>query len=177
MKLSTMRATTPRETSPTLRTSPTTMWKSIVKKLLQGWGGVEAAVAVGALVAPNEVDVMCLSVTQLKEELRKRGRGTQGRKSNLQDCLKEGILLNVPVALGNEVCCQDCMVGLDVTAKWELLTWCDEPVPEPNNVDADLRPSIEMNAAMNPKYSFVKTLDRIPFTGTMEKILYCWPKG
>jgi hypothetical protein len=56
-------------------------------------------------------------VTQLKEELRKRGCGAQGKKSNLQDCLKEVVLLNVLVALGNEARCHDCMVGLDVTAK------------------------------------------------------------
>jgi hypothetical protein len=57
---------------------------------------------------------MRLLVTQLKEELRKRGRGTQGRKSDLQDCLKEAILLNVPVALGNEARRHNCMAGLDV---------------------------------------------------------------
>ena len=86
---------------------------------------MEAAAAVAAPVAPNEVNVMRLTVTQLKEELRKRGRGTQGSKSNLQDCLKEAILLNMPVALGNEACRHDCMARLDVTAKWELLTWCN----------------------------------------------------
>jgi hypothetical protein len=43
---------------------------------------------------------MRLLVAQLKKELRKRGPGTQGRMSDLQDCLKEGILLNVPVASG-----------------------------------------------------------------------------
>jgi hypothetical protein len=90
---------------------------------------VEAVAAVVAPAAPNEVNVMRLLVTQLKEELRKRGCGTQGRKRDLQDCLKEAILLNVPVALGNEACHHDCMAGLDVTAKWELLTRCDEPVP------------------------------------------------
>jgi hypothetical protein len=34
-----------------------------------------------------------------------------------------------------------------------------------------------MNAAMNPKYGFVETFDHIPFTGTMEKMQYCWPDG
>ena len=78
---------------------------------------MEAVAAVVAPAAPNEVNVMCLLVTQLKEKLRKRGRGTQGRKSDLQDCLKEVILLNMPVASGNEARRHNCMVGLDVTAK------------------------------------------------------------
>ncbi len=58
-----------------------------------------------------------------------------------------------------------------------MLTWCDEPIPEPNNVDADLRLPTEMNAAMNPKYGFVETFDRIPFTGTTEKLRLCRPDG
>ncbi len=136
---------------------------------------MEAAAAVAASAATNEVKVMRLLVTQLKEELRKRGHGTQGRKSNLQDRLKEEILLNVPVALGNEAHRHDWMAGLDVTAKWELLSWCDEPVLKPNNVDADLWLPTKMNATMNPKYGFVEMFDCMPFTGMTEKMRYCWP--
>ncbi len=82
------------------------------------------------------------------------------------------MLLNVPVALGNEAHHHDCMVGLDVTAKWELLTRCNKPIPEPNNVDADLRPPTKMNATVNPKYGFVERFDRLLFTGTIEKMWY-----
>jgi hypothetical protein len=32
-----------------------------------------------------------------------------------------------------------------------------------------------MNAAINPKYGFVKTFDRILFTRTTEKMRYCRP--
>jgi hypothetical protein len=142
-----------------------------------GGGCVEAVAAVVAPAAPNEVNIMLLSVKQLKEELRKRGRGTQGRKSDFQDRLKEAILLNMPVALGNEARRHHCMAGLHVTAKWELLTRCDEPVPKPNTVDADLRPPTKMNANMNPIYGFVETFDCIPFTRTMEKMRYCWLDG
>jgi hypothetical protein len=42
--------------------------------------------------------VMRLNVTQLKDELKKRGRSCVGRKSDLQDRLKEVILNNVPVS-------------------------------------------------------------------------------
>ncbi len=77
--------------------------------------------------------VMRLNVTQLKDELKKRGRLCVGRKSDLQDCLKEAILNNVPVSSGNEPPCQECMAGLDITARWELLTPKDEPIPLPEN--------------------------------------------
>jgi hypothetical protein len=70
------------------------------------------------------------------------------------------------------------MVGLDVTAKWELLTRCNDPIPKPKNPDANLRPPTKMNAApINPKYGFVETSDRLSFTGTMEKMRYFWPDG
>ena len=34
-----------------------------------------------------------------------------------------------------------------------------------------------MSAPVNPKYGFVDTFDRIPFTGTTEKMRYCRPDG
>ncbi len=34
-----------------------------------------------------------------------------------------------------------------------------------------------MSATVNPKYGFVDTFDRIPFTGTTEKMRYCCPDG
>ncbi len=71
----------------------------------------------------------------------------------------------------------ESMAGLDVTAKWELLTWCDNLVPEPENSDANLHPPTEMNAALNPKYGFVEMFYCIPFGGTMEKMQCCRPEG
>jgi hypothetical protein len=101
--------------------------------------------------------------------LKKRGRGSHGKKGNLQDCLKKAIRLNMPVTSGNDVAWRhESMAGLDVTAKWELLTRCNNPVPEPENADANLRPPTERNAALNPKYGFVETFDCILFTGTTE---------
>ena len=102
----------------------------------------------------HQLDVMRLSVAQLKAELRKRGRGTGGNKSTMQVRLKEAIDLNVPVleeSGGNEARRPDFMTGLDVTAKWELLTRCDDPIPEPDNDDGNLQPPTEMNANPNPK--------------------------
>jgi len=126
------------------------------------------------------LDAMKLSVAQLKAELKKRGQVTAGNKSILQVRLKEAIDLNVPVseeAGGNEAPCPEFMAGLDVTARWELLSRCDDPVLEPDNDDGSLRPPTEMSATANPKYGFVDTFDRIPFTGTTEKMWYCHPDG
>ncbi len=41
---------------------------------------------------------------------------------------------------GNEAPRPEFMAGLDVTARWELLTRCDDPVPEPDSDDGSLRP-------------------------------------
>ena len=104
-------------------------------------GGMSVGEAVEAPTAPNELDVMHLLVTQLHYELKKRGCGTQGKKAKLQDCLKEAILLNVPVALGEDVAwCHESMVGLDMMAKWEVLTRCTNLIPEPKNTNANLCP-------------------------------------
>ncbi len=52
----------------------------------------------------------------------------------MQERLKEAIKLNVPV-LGesgvNEARRPDFMAGLDVMARWELMTRCEDPVPKP----------------------------------------------
>jgi len=130
-------------------------------------------------VAPaGDNDVMCMLVAQLRDALKKRGRGSHGKKGNLQDCLKEAICLNVSVTLGNDVARRhESMASLDVTAKWELLTWCDNLVPEPENSYTNLRPPTERNAALNPKYGFIETFNCIPFTGTTEKMQYCRPEG
>ncbi len=73
---------------------------------------------------------MTHKVNQLKDELKKRGQSCVGRKSDLQDCLKEVILNKFPVSFGNE---PQCMAGLDILARWELLTPKDEPIPLPEN--------------------------------------------
>jgi hypothetical protein len=143
-------------------------------------GGGEAPAAEGEpeVAAPVPLNVMGLNAVQLKEELRKRDRQTGGNKQAMQERLKEAIAMNVPVLDGqsleaNKSRRPDFMAGLDVMAKWELLTRCESPVPEPTNDDETLWPPTEMNANPNPKYGFVEMFDRIPFTGTTEKMLYC----
>jgi hypothetical protein len=126
------------------------------------------AAAVGLTVET----MMSLNVAKLKEELRKRGRPIVGKKADLQARLREAILQNVPVAVGNEPPRHDSMMGLDVTAQWVLLTPEDEPICQPCNVDESLRPPTEMDAATNPKFAMKETFVRGVFIGTTEKMRY-----
>ena len=67
-----------------------------------------------------QLDVMKLSIEQLKEKLKKRGWVTCGNKNVLQVCLKEAINFNVPdseEAGGGEAPCPEFMVGLDVMVR------------------------------------------------------------
>ncbi len=116
--------------------------------------------------------MMRLNVTHLKDELKKRGQLYVGRKSDLQDHLKEAILNNVPVSSGNEPPHQECMAGLDITARWELLTPKDEPIPLPENGDLGHRPPTKMDRSLNLKYGMKETFDHRPFTGMTEKMRY-----
>jgi hypothetical protein len=116
--------------------------------------------------------VMGLNVNRLKEELRKRGRSFAGKKGELQDRLKEAVVNNVPVALGNELRRHKSMGGLDAAVRWELLTPAAEPVPEPVNEDLGHRPPTEMDGLRNPKYAMVERFQRGVFTGTNEKMRY-----
>ena len=119
--------------------------------------------------------MMRLGVNELKAELRKRGRSIGGKKAELQVRLKEAIENNVPIASGREAPRHESMNGLDVTARWELLTRNEHPVPEPENADASHRPPTERDVAINPKYGFVETFVRVPFSGTTEKICMFGP--
>jgi len=117
--------------------------------------------------------MMALKMKELKEELRKRGRSMLGKKGELQERLREAILLNVPVATGNEARRHESMSGLDVTARWVLLTPEDEPIPVPQNADRSLRPPTEMDGTLsNPKFGMKETFVRGVFTGTNEKMRY-----
>ncbi len=65
-----------------------------------------------------------------------------------------------------------------MTEKWELLTWCNDPAPEPENPDANLRPPHgDECPPINHKYGIVETIDCLPFAGTIEKMQYCRPDG
>jgi hypothetical protein len=55
--------------------------------------------------------MMALKMKELKEELRKTGRSMLGEKGELQERLREAILLNVPVATRNEARPHESMLG------------------------------------------------------------------
>ncbi len=113
-----------------------------------------------------------LNANQLKDELKKRGRLCLGRKGDLQDHLKDAIFNNVPVSSGNEPPCTECMAGLDVMARWELLTPKDKPIPLPKIGDPGHRSPTKMDGSLNPKYGMKETFDCQPFSGTTEKMRY-----
>jgi hypothetical protein len=92
-----------------------------------------------------------------------------GGENDLQDCLKEAILNNVPVMPGNEPRRPECKAGLDVAAMWELLTPKDEPIPLPKNGDPGHHPPTKMVGSLNQKYGMEETFDFRPFIGTAEK--------
>ncbi len=135
-----------------------------------------AAAVVAAAGELTVKSVSLLNVAKLKDELKRRGWSIAGEKGELQDRLREAILLNVPVASGggDAVRCHESMSGLDVTARWELLTSEYAPIPEPENQDCSLRPPTEMDGTTNPKYSMKETFVRGSFTGTNEKMRYAF---
>ena len=131
------------------------------------------------LVGPLTLEAVGgLGVKELKDELRKRGRSITGKKIELVARLKDAIASNVPVSSGDGAARPDSMTGLDMGAKWVLLTRHDVPVPEPINEDLSLRPPTERDGGqVTPKFGFVETFDRMPFTGTTELMRYARPRG
>jgi hypothetical protein len=113
-----------------------------------------------------------LKVKDLKEELRKRGRSNAGKKAELQAQLREAIINNVPVAVGNEPPRHESMLGLDVMLEWVLLTPKDEPFSQPVNDDASLRTPTEMDGVTNPKFALKEKFVRDIFSGTNKKMKY-----
>ena len=116
------------------------------------------APAVASAAAPAEIDVKKLMVVQLRAELKKRGWSTFGNKGAMQQCLMEAIAMNVLVSklAGNkEGHCDKCMMGLDIMARWKLLTPCGNPISEPGNEDGTLHPPTKMTAPISPKYGFL----------------------
>ena len=170
-----MKAMTPRETSHTSQMKG----KMILRGTRNCQLGVMQQHRYHHPPAPEVTveSMMHLGMIELKAELRKWGRSIGGGEAELQARLKEAIENNVPIASGSEAPRHESMNGLDVTARWELLTRQLYPVPEPENEDSTHRPPTERDAAINPKYGFVETFVRVPFSGMTEKMLYIRPSG
>jgi hypothetical protein len=64
------------------------------------------------------------------------------------------------------------MAGLDIMARWELLTPKDEPISLPENGNLGHHPPTKMDGFLNLKYGMKETCDCRPFTGTTEKMRY-----
>jgi hypothetical protein len=65
--------------------------------------------------------------------------------------MKEAILNDVPVSSANVPPCAECMAGLDVMARWELLTPKDEPISLPKNGDPGHHPPHQGGRVSQPK--------------------------
>ena len=115
---------------------------------------------------------MGLKVELLKTELKQRGLGLAGRKADLQARLRDNIHLPVNIGAGGVAPRDASMNGLPMSARWELLMPNPVPVTEPTNADASLRPPTERDAPVTKKFGYDELFDRIPFTGTNEKIMY-----
>ena len=73
------------------------------------------------------VGVALLGVKELKEELRKHGHATTGKKCELADHLKETIQNNIRISAADAGPLHESMNGLDMTARWVLLTRTEVP--------------------------------------------------
>ena len=116
---------------------------------------------------------MSLKVIGLKEELKKRGIPTAVKKDVLAERLREAIVANVPVSEAVGAVSQEAgMGGINATARCHLLTPNTNPIPEPVNVDASLRPPEERGAPVNPIYGYDERFVQTHFSGTTEKMAY-----
>ena len=115
---------------------------------------------------------MKLGVNELRDQLKLRRWATSGTKQALQACLREAIEQNLPVSTTAAPPQHECMNGLDVMARWVLLTCNTTPIPEPVNIDASLCLPTERDGTLNPKYGFQEKCECIPFSGTTAKMTY-----
>ncbi len=109
-----------------------------------------------------------MTTKELKGKLKRKGWTIRGKKEDLINMMAMAIESNVPVT-ATAIEQYASLIGLDVTAKWELLTAGHLLVPEPRNEDARMSLPTECNAPTNPKFSFKETFDCMKFTGTLDK--------
>ncbi len=96
----------------------------------------------------TDAKAKALNVSQLKEELKKRGCHISGKKVELQSCLLEALKNNIPMGLLEDVSKRDASLnGLAPTAFWKLLTKEHAPLPESQNKDCSLHPPTDMDEA------------------------------
>ena len=122
-----------------------------------------------AVVQLSEERAGRLKVPDMKDELKKRGKGTGGNKNILFDRLIECIWYKTPV-VGKIAERPGCMNGLDITSCWVPFTRNSFPIPDPVNEDSKLCPPTERDLPINPKYGFYEKFDRQPFKRTMYKL-------
>ena len=108
-----------------------------------------------------------LKVTELKQELAKRGQPVNGLKVVLLERLKAALQQRLPLLSQPDqaACATDDLKGFSPTAQWRLLQPIAHMVKEPQNVVPLHAPTVpeEDAAFVPPKHDFAETFDRTPF--------------
>jgi hypothetical protein len=123
------------------------------------------------VVLPLEVhEIKEFAGKRLKEELKKRGLSTCGKKEVLVTRLINGRNAKIGEGKKGKKKREDnFMAGLPATAMWVLLNPLATPVAEPVNLDSTLKPPTGLEGPVNEKHAYSDVFERSPFTGTDEK--------
>ena len=107
-----------------------------------------------------------MKVSELKEELAKRGQSTQGLKAVLLEHLKEALGKHLPVLTeaDQSACTNDDLKGFAATAQWKALVHQEVAVPEPENIVTTLHaPTVSRQDASFLPHNFAEVFDCEPF--------------
>ena len=107
-----------------------------------------------------------MTVSQLKDELRKRNKSSTGVKKTLQERLLGS--MNAPIGTTGEraaIMEAEAVPGFAPTAKWVNLEPSQTAVQEPNNSSSNLvGPTVPTGAKEKEKFDYTESFDRPPFT-------------
>ena len=122
-----------------------------------------------------------MKVSELKEELAKRGQSTQGLKAVFLEHLKEALGKHLPVLTeaDQSACTNDDLKGFAATAWWKPLVPQEFAVPEPENIVRTLHaPTVSRHdvAFLPQKHNFAEVFDCEPFVAK-EKVAWFHQNG
>ena len=122
-----------------------------------------------------------MKVSELKQELAKRGQSTQGLKAVLLEHLKEALGKHLPVLTEADQSAHtnDDLKGFAATAWWKPLVPQEVAVPEPENIVRTLHaPTVSRQDAsfLPQKHNLVEVFDHEPFVAK-EKVLWFHRNG
>jgi hypothetical protein len=124
----------------------------------------------------TEVEVMAMTVNQLKDELAKRKLSKNGVKATLQQRLIGAMttLPNTAIESADDAegpqTAAAVIEGFDPSAKWRELVHNEVPVEEPTRPNYLRGPTVPTNEDEFPKFNFDETWDRPPFSAMSEVV-------